>query len=133
MQSLNGRIFFCSAQWSVIPISGKNSRHRQLHFFVSEQEEQQIRQRMEQAGIRNLSAYLRKMAVDGYVIQLDLSDVGQMVSLLRRCSNNINQLARRANAGGNIYAEDIEDMRRQYGELWGLANGILKGLAEIPV
>lgn len=111
----------------------KPGKTKQLHFFVSDEEERLIRERMEQAGIRNMSAYLRKMAVDGYVIQLDLSDIGQLVSLLRRCSNNINQLAKRANASGNIYKEDIDDLQEQYKALWTLANGILMGLAEIPV
>ena len=91
-----------------------------------------IQKRMEQAGIRNLSAYLRKSAIDCYVIQMDLTDIKEMVSLLRRCSININQLAKFANAGRNIYTEDVDGLREQMQDVWNLANGILKGLAELP-
>ena len=105
----------------------------QLHFYVTKEEEEQIRERMAQAGVRNLSAYLRKAAINGYIIHLDLSSIGGMVSLLRRCSNNINQLTKRANAGRSIYAEDIEALQKEYNGLWELANKILRELAEIPV
>lgn len=108
-------------------------RGKQLHFVVSDQEAELIRQRMEQAGVQNLSAYLRKAAIDGYIIQVDVSGIGELVSLLRRCSNNINQLAKQANAGSNIYEADIKALREQMHEVWSHANGILSGLAEIPL
>ena len=65
----------------------KRVRNIQLHFMVTEQERSFITEKMEQLGTKNLGAYLRKMAVDGYVIQLDLSDIRELVSLLRRTSN----------------------------------------------
>ena len=83
-------------------------RGTQLHFVVSEQEAELIKERMTQAGISNLSAYLRKMAVDGYIIHLDMAEIREMTKLLRICSNNLNQYARRANENGSIYAADIE-------------------------
>jgi hypothetical protein len=64
--------------------------------MVTERERNLIREKMTQYGTRNMSAYLWKMAIDGYVVRLDMKDVGQMVSLLRRSSNNLNQYARRA-------------------------------------
>ena len=102
-----------------------------FNFFASEEEAALIRRRMADAGVVNLSAYLRKMAIDGYHVNLDLSDVRELVSLLRRCSNNLNQLAKRANETRNIYEADIEDLRRQYDKLWEAASGILTGLARI--
>lgn len=98
---------------------------------VSEEERDLIARRMEQAGVRSLRAYLLKMAVDGYVVNLDLSDVREMVSLLRRCSNNLNQIARRANETRNIYAADIQDLREHYDRLWEQASRILRGLARL--
>ncbi len=78
----------------------KEGRSVQFHFYVSEQEAAAIQERMEQIGVANLSAYLRKMAVDGYIIHLDMSGVQEMVRLLRICSNNLNQYAKRANETG---------------------------------
>jgi len=111
----------------------KPNRKRAVHFdfYASEEEAALIRQRMSDAGIINLSAYLRKMAIDGYHINLDLSDVRELVSLLRRCSNNLNQIVKRANETRSIYGADLEDLRRQYDKLWEAASGILTGLAKI--
>ena len=107
-------------------------RGTQLHFVVSEQEAEWIKERMTQAGISNLSAYLRKMAVDGYIIQLDMAEIREMTKLLRICSNNLNQYARRANETGSVYAADVEDLRTRLDGLWDAANKLLCGLANIP-
>jgi hypothetical protein len=99
--------------------------------MVTEREMELIQEKMAQMGTRNMGAYLRKMAVDGYVVNLDLSDVKELVSLLRRCSNNLNQLARRVNETGSVYETDIEDLRQNYNRLWDMAGKILAGLADI--
>ncbi|MDD2246596.1 MAG: plasmid mobilization relaxosome protein MobC [Proteiniphilum sp.] len=103
----------------------------QLHFMVTEREKELIQQKMEQLGTKNMGAFLRKMAIDGYVVRLDLSAVGELVSLLRRCSNNLNQLTRRAHETGNIYEADIEDLRQNYDRLWDMAGQILTALSNI--
>ena len=82
-------------------------------------------EKMEQLGTKNLGAYLRKIAVDGYVIQLDLSDIRELVSLLRRTSNSLNQLTKRVHETGNIYSDDIEELRKSYDKLWETADEIL--------
>lgn len=111
----------------------KENRERPivLRFRANEEEVALIHERMEAAGIRNFSAFARKMLIDGYHVNLDLSDVREMVVLLRRCSTNVNQIAKRANETRNIYAEDLADLRRQYDTLWEAANKILMGLAKI--
>lgn len=109
----------------------KRVRNIQLHFMVTEQERGFITEKMEQIGIKNLGAFLRKMAVDGYVIQLDLSDVRELVTLLRRTSNSLNQLTKRAHETGDIYSADIEDLRTSYDKLWGTADEILCRLSSI--
>lgn len=111
----------------------KRNRHRptQLSMWVNDEEAALIRERMAAAGIRNFSAFARKMLIDGYHINLDLSDVREMVVLLRRCSVNINQIAKRTNETRSIYAEDVADLRSQYDSLWDAANKILAGLAKI--
>jgi len=103
----------------------------QLHFRVTHREREIIGQKMAQMGTKRLGVYLRKMAIDGYVVRLDLSGVGELVTLLRRCSNNLNQLTRRAHETGSIYEADIEDLRQNYDRLWGMAGKILTELSEI--
>ena len=102
-----------------------------IYFKVSDDERRLIEQKMELAGIRNMSAYIRKMAIDGYVIKLDLSDVKEVSRLLRINANNINQYAKRANETGSIYLEDIKDVQKQQEELWILMKEILQRLATI--
>ena len=81
-------------------------RDQDVHFLASKEEVERIHQKMDELGIRSMGAYLRKMALDGYCINLDLQDVKAMVSLLRICSNNLNQYAKRANETGSIYEAD---------------------------
>ena len=109
-----------------------NSRKTQLHFVVSEQELDRIRQRMEECGVANLSAFLRKMALDGYIIHLDMTELQELTRLLRICSNNLNQYAKRANEVGSVYAADVEDLHSRLNEIWELTGKLLQGFANIP-
>ena len=102
-----------------------------LRLRINDEEAALIRERMEAAGVSNFSAFARKMLIDGYHINIDLSDVRKMVVLLHRCSTNVNQIAKRANETRNIYAEDLADLRNQYDLLWDAVNKILEGLAKI--
>lgn len=104
----------------------------QLHFMVTEHERELIRQKMAQLGTNNLGVYLRKMAVDGYIVKLDLLELSELLSLLRRTSNNINQVARRAHETGNLYDTDLEDILQKQKELWNGVNEILSRLGGIP-
>lgn len=89
-----------------------------LYTMVSPEEKEVIDQKMSLLGTTNLRAYLRKMAVDGYVVQLDMSSVVELVKLLRSISSNVNQIAKRCNSTHNLYAEDVEDLRKGYTEVW---------------
>jgi hypothetical protein len=109
----------------------KRNREIQLKFRVTPQERALIDKRMEQAGTVNMAAFLRKMSIDGYVLRLDLSELKEMVSLLRRCSNNLNQVAKRANETGRIYTEDLEDLAERLDRLWDSAKQIMMALAKI--
>ena len=109
-----------------------NSRKTQLHFVVSEQELDRIRQRMEECSVTNLSAFLRKMALDGYIIHLDMTELQELPRLLRICSNNLNQYAKRANEVGSVYAADVEDLHSRLNEIWELTGKLLQGFANIP-
>ena len=109
----------------------KRTRSVPVLFWVSPQEMELIRQKMAQFGTDNLSAYLRKMAIDGYVLQLDLPELKELVSLLRRSSNNLNQLTRRVHETGRFYDADLEDLRQGYERLWSAAGHVLSQLSKL--
>ena len=109
----------------------KSRRNILIHFCATEEEATLIRQRKIDSGMVSLSAYIRKMAINGYHINLDLTDIREMVRLLSNVTNNITQLSRRANEIQSVYADDVEDLRQKYNSLWDVANGILKGLSKI--
>lgn len=106
-------------------------RDQDVHFLASKEEVERIHQKMEEIGVRSMGAYLRKMALDGYCINLDLQDVKELVSLLRRCSNNLNQYAKQANAAGSIYEADIKDLQERLEEIWGGMKELLVRLSSI--
>ena len=107
------------------------NRPVQVKFRVTPEERKMIDRRMEQAGITNMAAYLRKMAIDGYVVKLELPELRDLISLLRRTSNNFNQIARRVNSTDRIYADDIVEMKNLLEQIWEADNQILEKLASI--
>lgn len=109
----------------------RRKRDIHFHFWTNEEEATLIRERMASLGVVSLGAFMRKMAIDGYCINLDLTDIRELVTLLRRCSNNLNQYARRANETGSIYAADIEDAQARLEEIWQKSEGILAVLSKI--
>ena len=109
----------------------KRTRNVPGLFWVSPQEMELIRQKMAQFGTENLSAYMRKMAIDGYVMHLDLPELKELVSLLRRSSNNLNQLTRRVHETGRFYDADLEDLRQGYERLWSAAGHVLSQLSKL--
>lgn len=104
---------------------------RDIHIRLTESDIKKIRQRMDEAGVQNMSAYMRKMAIDGYIVNLDLADVKELVRLLRYCSNNLNQYAKKANETDSIYRGDIEDLKHRHERLWDAANKIMERLSAI--
>ena len=109
------------------------SRKRNIHitFRVSPEEKELIEQRMEQAGIINMNAYLRKMAIDGHVIRLELPELRALVSLLRRSSNNLNQLTRRVNATGRVYETELAELQQAQEKLWDETRELVKKLSAL--
>ena len=109
----------------------KRKREVQLNFRVSPEELALIEQKMAQLGTKNREAYLRKMALDGYVVRLELPELKELVSLMRYSSNNLNQLARRAHETGRIYDADLEDITRRQEALWDGVHQVLTQLAKL--
>ena len=106
-------------------------REHWINVRVNPEELARIREKQKELGIRNTGAYMRKMAMDGYCVNLDLSDVAQVSTLLRRCSNNLNQVAKRANESGQLYAADLEDLRSRLDELIAIGKQLLAKLSEL--
>lgn len=113
-----------------IPV-GMEKRDAAILIRMSETELAQIRERMEEYGTTNMSAFIRKMAIDGYVVKLELPELKEMTRLLASYSNNLNQIAKRVNSMGNIYAADIEEVQHQMDDLWTASEKIIRVLSKI--
>ena len=109
----------------------KEIRDQQIKFFASKTEVEIIKERKAAAGFRGLSAYLRKMAMDGYIVVIDLSDVKEAIRLIRINANNLKKKKKRANETGSIYLEDIKDLQKTQEELWQVMRDILERLSSI--
>lgn len=106
-------------------------RNQEIHVLWTREEWERLHEKMQEAGVKNRSAYIRKMSLDGYIVKLDTSDINQMISLLRNATNNLNQVAKKANSTGSIYGADIADMQAKQDEIWETAKEILARLATI--
>ena len=102
-----------------------------LEFRVDEHELKAIQEKMKLCGTTNREAYLRKMAIDGYSIQLDLPGLKEMLTLLRRSSNNLNQVAARANASGQIYKMDLADLQQQQDQIMMLVRDLTLKMSKV--
>ena len=109
----------------------KRKRDVPVLFYVSKDEMELIQQKMRAFGTSNMSDYLRKMAIDGYVLKLDLPELKELVSLLRRWSNNLNQLTRRVHQTGRVYDADLQELTTQQETIWDGVKQILRQLAKL--
>ena len=100
-------------------------RNIQMKFYVTEEEKRLIDKKMAQLPTRRYGAYLRKMAIDGYIIYTDTTDIKEMNAALSAIGRNINQIARRVNAGGTVYQADMEEIRERLDQIWQLQRRIL--------
>ena len=109
----------------------KRNRSVLLKFWVTPEEKEKIEAKMAEFGSINRSAYLRKMALDGYIIHVAIPELREIITLLRRNGNNINQLAKVANTTGSIYADDLAAMKRENEKLWPMLRKIILQLAQL--
>ena len=108
-------------------------RNVQIIIRVTEEERALIEEKMQQIPTLNLSAYARKMLIDGYIITLDLQEVKGHTAQLQKIGMNVNQIAKRINETGRIYADDMDEMKRVMEEVWRLERRLLlqfKGLTK---
>ena len=100
-------------------------------FWVYPEEKETIIKRMDDFGTTNMSAFLRKMALNGYMISLSLPELKEILSLMRRSSNNLNQLTKRVHVTNRIYDADLQDIQRTQQELWEALRQILLRLGKL--
>jgi len=103
----------------------ENKQDILIRFLVTDEQKKLIQEKMKLGGISNMSMYIRKMVLDGYIIKLDLSSINEVIPLLRSATNNINQIAKRVNATENIYRQDIADVNTKVDEIWDMMEKIL--------
>ena len=96
------------------------TRPARIEFRVTEQERQRIQKKMEQLGTKNMGAYLRKMAIDGYIIKVDYTEQKKLADAISRVAGNINQICRRINQTGHFYEDDIVELKAKQCEIWEL-------------
>ena len=107
----------------------ESKRNICMKLYVSPEEKELIESKMDQLGTTNTAAYLRKMAIDGFIVNLDMPELKELLSLLRRSSNNLNQLTRRVHETNRIYDADIQGLREEFDRLWNAAGKIVSALA----
>jgi len=109
----------------------ERKRSKQLKIWVSPEKLEMIRQKMAEFGTDNMGAFVRKLVIDGYIIKLDLPELKEIIRLMGPIGSNINQIARKLNAGGNIYEEDMEEIRTNQDEIYKLLRKVLISLSKI--
>ena len=109
----------------------ERKRDKQLKIWVSQEEQEMIRQKMAEFGTENMGAFVRKMVIDGYIVKLDMPELKEILRLLSITSNNANQMARRLNADGSIYKEDLEEINTKLDEIYKLLQKVMIKLSKI--
>ena len=103
-------------------------RNIQLKIWLTEEERRLIDEKMKLLPTSQIGAYIRKMAIDGYIIYTDTANIKEMNKELRAIGRNINQIAKRVNSTGDIYRGDITELRERLGEIWQVQRTILSTL-----
>jgi len=104
------------------------TRPIRLKFRVTEEEKKKIKKRMAQAKLDNQEAYIRKVAIDGYIVNLEIPGLKELVADMRVYSKRFNEITKRVNATDNIYREDISEMRTMLRDIYNRQNAILAEL-----
>lgn len=125
------RILSVMSEETPMPDNRNRKRPIQVKFFVDEKEQALIKKKMEHAGIENMSVYIRKMVIDGYVVKLDMPELRELTLRMKSISNSENQIAKRVNSTGNIYETDIEEIKKNQEEIYEGIRKILTSLSKI--
>jgi len=110
-----------------------NTRKRPIRivFHLNEAEQVLMEQKMSEANIRNREAYIRRMVLDGHVLKIDFTHVKRLTWLLSNATNNLNQLAKRANEERSVKVVDIASLRHELDEVWAEVKLAMRKLAKV--
>lgn len=114
------------------PLPPERKRNKQLKIWVSPEEQEMIHQKMAEFGTTNMGAFVRKMVIDGYILKLELPELKEILHLMGPTANNVNQMARKLNAGGSIYKEDLEEIQQRLDQIYECLRTLLQQLAQLP-
>ena len=114
-----------------MPEERKRQRPIQIKFYVNAKEKDLIKQRMAAVGTINMSGFLRRMALTGYIVHLELPELQELIHQMERIENVENQIAKRVNQTGHIYEDDIEEIKKNQEQIWKKIGKILISLSEI--
>lgn len=102
-----------------------------IYIRVSDDERKKIRKKMSQCGITNESAYIRKMAIDGVIVRLQMSEITELLRLMRIYGNNVNQIAKAVNSSGYVTEKEVETIQNNQKEIWKILNTVLDKLMAV--
>ena len=102
-----------------------------IYIRVSDDERKKIRKKMSQCGITNESAYIRKMAIDGVIVRLQISEITELLRLMRIYGNNVNQIAKAVNSSGYVTEKEVETIQNNQKEIWKILNTVLDKLMAV--
>jgi SepF-like predicted cell division protein (DUF552 family) len=105
-------------------LMAERKRKREMHFYVTDEERNLIRRKMLLSKTRNMGAYLRKMAIDGYIVNVDTTPMKQIYNEMHKIGININQIAKKVNTTGDIYYDEIEKLKARLDEIWHILRSI---------
>ena len=109
----------------------ERKRDKQLKIWVSQEELDIIHQKMAEFGTTHQGAFVRKMVIDGYIVKLDIPELKEIIRLLGPIGNNVNQIARKVNAGSSIYKKDIEENNTKLEQVYKMLIRVMRGLGKI--
>ena len=107
------------------------NRSRQVKFWVSEDEYALLQKKMEAAGGVNQGSYIRKMILDGYIVNLDIPELKEIIRLLSITSNNVNQIARQLHGTGSVYQQDLQEVQEQLERNYKMLRKLITKLSKI--
>lgn len=113
------------------PLPPERKRDKQLKIWVSPEEQEMIHQKMAEFGTTNMGAFVRKMVIDGYILKLELPELKEILRLMGPTANNVNQMARKLNAGGSIYKEDLVEIQQRLDQVYECLRSLLQQLAKL--
>ncbi|MCL1862804.1 MAG: plasmid mobilization relaxosome protein MobC [Defluviitaleaceae bacterium] len=102
-------------------MSKNRTRNNRVVFCLNDEELQCLEQKMEKLGVKNREGFIRKMVMDGYIINIDTSPTAELVRLVRNSTGNINQVSKRANESGCVYEDDVLEILAEHKRIISLA------------